>query len=167
MGISHTVNSEATKAFMHKQIDNDFEQHKYSTYECRYGADRSIDQNALFHVWALEYGCFLAKMPTKGLDQLVREGIIEGMKRAAKKRFYQEFRYSWMVFSKIMPVQKSWRNLWQAQDQNIKDFRSSKNYKTPEMFEFLTWLQATAINDGCLLESKGQFDKKQREAKGI
>jgi len=157
MGISTTINSKATLAFMHKQIDEDFEKHKYTTYETRYGRDRSITQNALLSVWALEYGCFLAKLHPKGLDKILREGIIKGTKRMAKAEFYKEFRYSWLVFDIINA----------KTGETKKDFRSSADYKVRELFEFLTWLQATAINDGCILESKGQFDKKQRESEGL
>jgi hypothetical protein len=154
MAEGFTVNSKHTLSHAIKWLTDNFEAHKYSTYSVRHGADRSIDQNALFHVWALEYGCYLAKLHPKGLEALTREAIIEQTKRAAKRRFYSEFKYQWMVIVLTDPFTGDTK----------KDFRSSKGYKTAEMFEFLTWLQATAINDGCLLESKGEFAKKQRDA---
>lgn len=153
-GEGFTVNSEVTYSFFVKYVRANFEEHKYSTYSVRHGKERSLTSNALFHVWALEYGCFLAKLPTKGLDALIREGIIEGTKRAAKRMFYKEFKYSWMTFEKFDPFT----------GQKKKDFRSSKGYKVAEMFEFLTWLQATAVMDGCILESKGEFEKRQTKA---
>ena len=155
MSEGFTVNSKHTLTCAIKWLTDNFEQHKYSTYSVRHGADRSLDQNALFHVWALEYGCFLAKIHPKGLESLTKEAIIEQTKRAAKRRFYSEFRYSWLVIKLKDPF---------TGDEK-KDFRSSRKYKTAEMFEFLTWLQATATNDGCPLESKGKFDKLQRESK--
>ena len=42
-------------------------------------------------------------------------------------------------------------------------FESSKDYKTGEMFLFLTWIQNHAAEDGCLLESRGQYQKFQRD----
>ena len=153
-GEGFTVNSKHTLQFAIKWLTDNFEEHKYSTYSARHGADRSLDQNALFHAWALEYGCHLCRVHPKGLETLQREAIIEQTKRAAKRKFYSEFRYHWMIIDLRDPFTGDTK----------KDFRSSKGYKTAEMFEFLTWIQATAANDGCALESKGEFAKRQRKA---
>jgi len=160
------VNSEASNALFHKEIDANFAKHKHTTYEWRHGTERSLDANALLHIWLLEYGCFLAGLNTKGLESKIREGIIEGVKQAAKKKFYEEFRYSWMIYYKIPPVQKSWKTFWKKKNVNPTkklEFRSSRKYKVAEMFEFMTWLQATALNDDCLLESTGEYQKRQKK----
>jgi len=59
--------------------------------------------------------------------------------------------------------------LTKLQDPETKDegdviFRSSKDYKVGEMFLFLTWLQNFAAEDGIVLESRGQYQKLQKEA---
>jgi hypothetical protein len=45
-----------------------------------------------------------------------------------------------------------------------KDYTSSKDWKTGEMYMVLTFIQLCAAQDGLILESKGEFAKNQREA---
>lgn len=144
------VNSLPSLAAFWKLINEVFSQHKYATFTWRIGADRSLDQNALFHVWLSEMVAHYCRKDRRE----VTEAELEGMKKKAKKLYYNETGNSWMV---IKPIDPKTGQLGQLQ------FRSSKKYSVGEMFLFLTWLQMTAANDGIVLESKGQFNKLQRE----
>jgi hypothetical protein len=126
-------------------------QWKYVTFTWRIGEDRSLDQNALMHVWCTEYAAFLLTKDKRA----VSKPELEGMKRWAKKCYYAEFGYPWMVFAPIHPKTK---------EEGAIQYTSSKDYKQGEMFQFLTWLQMTAANDGLVLESKGEFNKLQKMA---
>jgi hypothetical protein len=126
-------------------------EHKYITFSWRIGQDRSLDQNSLLHVWLTEMAAYYLKKDRRA----VTEEELEGMKKKAKKLYYTETGQSWLVIRPIDP---------QTGNVGLLTFRSSKRYKQGEMFQFLTWLQMTAANDGLVLESKGEFNKLQQRA---
>jgi len=147
------VNSDISKKEFFAHVDKLYNEHKYLTFAApRIGPDRSLDQNALAHVWLTEYAAHLLN---KGKKQ-VTAGELEGMKRTAKKEFYRETRHPWMVYDVVSPKTAECK----------KDFTSSAGWKRGEMYEFLCWLQAMAAHDGLVLESKGEFAKLQREKNG-
>lgn len=150
MGESFTVNSPSTLKSFHDHVDKLFGQHKYLTFTApRIGADRSIDQNSLLHVWLTELAAYLANCHRKE----VTEGMIEGLKRSVKGMFYRETGYAWMVHKVICPLTKREKT----------DYSSSKSWKQGEMFIFLNWLQVFGAKQGCILESKGEHAKLTRE----
>src|SRR5690554_3085953 len=108
-----------------------FEQWKYVTFTVRLGADRSLDQNALLHVWLTEYAAYLLKKDKRS----VTKAEVEGMKKHVKKVFWVERRESWMLFNPINPA---------TGEVMPMQFQSSSDYKVPEMFQFLSWLQMKA-----------------------
>jgi hypothetical protein len=128
-----------------------FAEHKYVTFSWRIGADRSLDQNALAHVWLTEYAAHLLNKSKKQ----VTESELEGIKKIAKRKYYAETGAEWMVLRPVDP--------WTGEE-GAPVLRSSKNYTRGEMFLFLTWLQMTAANDGLVLESLGEYAKLQRKA---
>lgn len=148
MGAQHTVNSIITRDFFHKFVDEIYEKNKYVTFSWRIGADRSLSQNSLLHVWLTEYAAFILNVDKKSIEG----AHLNGIKRRSKKQFYNETGHAWML-SEVYDF---------SNGSMSKVFASSKDYKTPEMFEFLTWLQHVALHDGCVLESKGEFNKLQR-----
>ena len=148
------INSDPTWRLTVDKLLALYEKHKYVTIDYRLGEDRSLDQNSLFHVWLTEYAAYLLRKDKRD----VLKGEVEGMKRAIKGGFYKETGRIWMIHEVINPKNP---------DQRKRDFTSSKTWKVPEMFELLTWLQATGINDGIVLESKGQFKKLQEKSHGV
>lgn len=150
MGESWVINSDtALKAFV-ANVEKLYAEHKYITYSApRIGADRSLGQNALFHVWITDFGCHLAKCHFSQFS----DSMLEGTKRSVKGFFYREHPYEWMIHEVKCPITK----------RSKKDYTSSKKWKQGEMFLVLTWLQNFAANYGCVLESKGEFAKLQRE----
>lgn len=145
------VNSVVALAACIQWITRMFKEHKFVTFVMRIGADRSLDQNALFHVWLTEY---VAHLLNKSKKQ-VTEGELEGIKRTAKRRYYADTGFSWLLVIPIDP--------WTGEE-GRPILRSSKEYKRGEMYLFLSWLQNTAANDGLVLESRGEYAKLQREA---
>lgn len=149
-GETWTINSEATKKAFIANLDKLFNEHKYLTYPApRIGADRSLGQNALLHVWLTDFGCHLAKCHFTQFT----DGMMEGIKKTMKGAFYREYPYEWMIHEVVCPLSK----------RRKKDYTSSSKWKQGEMFLFLTWLQNFAATKGCVLESKGEFAKLQRE----
>lgn len=154
MGERFTVNSKFSLEQACHWLAENFDKKKYSTYSVKHGEARSLDQNALFHVWALEYACYLAKINKDTIDKVLRERFMEGMKDKLKREFYKESGRTWLVVDKIDPETGEVRRGW----------RSSANYLHDEMFEFMTWIQSKAIDDGIILESKGEYKKMQEES---
>ncbi len=127
-----------------------WQEHKYLTFAMRIGKDRSLDQNALLHVWLTLYAAHLLHTDRRH----VSEPVLEGIKSKAKRKYYADTGAEWMLIAPVDP--------WTGTEEK-RVLRSTANYKTGEMFLFLTWLQNTAANDGLVLESKGQYAKLQRE----
>ena len=153
MGESWTVNSEHSKKAYIAQVERDFAEHKYLTYSPpRIGVDRSIDQNSLLHFWLTEFAAFLTPCHKKE----VTPGMLEGMKKSIKGLFYRENPYEWMLHKVVCPLTK----------REKVDYTSSASWKQGEMFVVLTWLQNFAATQGCVLESKGEFNKLQRKSNG-
>jgi len=145
-----TVNSEHSYKSFVVHVKQLFEKKKYLTFSApRIGPDRSIDQNALFHVWLTEYAAHLL-----GVDKRnVFPGHVEGIKRTVKGGYYRETHYDWLVHEVRCP--KTGRSKI--------DYTSSAKYGKTNMYYFLCWLQGMAANDGLVLESKGEHAKIHRE----
>lgn len=144
------INSEPALLAAIGKIRMLFTEYKYVTLVPRIGEDRSLDQNALFHVWATEYAAHLISKDRRQ----VTKGELEGMKRIAKKSYYNETGLPHMVHCVVNPFNP---------EQTKLDYTSSKDWKHGEMFAFLTWLQIKAAGDGLVLESKGEFNKLQKQ----
>jgi hypothetical protein len=127
-----------------------FKVHKYITFTWRFGPDRSLEQNGLLHVWLTQYAAHLAGIDRKS----VSKGMVEFLKRRAKKDYYAQTGAEWMLDRMVDP---------KSGEQGTLFYKSSADYLQGEMFLFLTWLQMTAANDGLLLESLGEYAKLQRK----
>jgi len=148
------VNSDHTEAAFIANLRKLRAEHGYITFGApRIGQDRSIDQGALFHVWAREYAAFLLKKSTKE----VLAGELEGMKRVIKGRFNAQSDNNFMVHDLVNPETLESR----------KEYTSSKSWKRGEAYMVLTWLQLHAASDGLVLEAKGQFEKLKRIEEGV
>lgn len=155
MGEAWKVDSIQTRDAYIEQVKRWWDEHKYVTFpKPRFGVDRSLDQNALFHVFCTEWIAFkLGKHP-----KMVEKFELAGMKRTVKKMYliaYPESK-SWMIHE-IMDYTTGLKK---------KDYTSSKDWKRGEMYQVLTFMQNESANQGCILESKGEFAKNQREANG-
>lgn len=127
----------------------------YITFTWRIGADRSLDQNALFHVWLAEWAAHIAKLPRKE----VPKQMVEFMKRKVKQRYYRETGYAWMLDKLVDP---------KTGEETGIHYASSFDYKVGEMYCLLCWMQMTAAEEnGLVLESRGEFAKRQREHEGV
>jgi hypothetical protein len=156
MEISETtfiVNSEISCAGFAKWATQKWRDHKYLTFTFRVGEERSLDQNALLHLWLTLYAAHLAKIDRK----VVSEEMLEFMKQKAKYLYYTQTAADWMIRKMVNPKSGAEGKVY---------YRSSADYKVGEMFQFLTWLQNTAANDGLLLESRGQYQKLQKQHNG-
>lgn len=150
MGESFVVNSDNSYKAFCAHVKALYDEHKYVTYGApRIGADRSLTQNGLFHVWLGDFACHLAQCHFSELT----DGMIDGIKKSVKGLFYREYPYEWMIHIIKCPLTGNEK----------KDYTSSARWKHGEMFLVLTWLQHFAATKGCVLESKGDFAKRQRE----
>lgn len=153
MAESWVINSETSLKAFATHVTNLYLEHKYITYSTpRIGADRSLGQNAIFHIWLSDFACHLAKCHYTQLT----DGMIDGIKKTVKGLFYKEYPYEWMVHEVICPLTK----------RKKIDYTSSAKWKQGEMFLVLTFLQHFAATQGCVLESKGEYQKLQRQQNG-
>lgn len=149
-GEAWTVNSKETLKMYCDNVVKQFELHRYLTFPApRIGIDRSLDQNALFHVWLTEFCAHLVNCNKKQ----VTKQMIEGAKRTIKKGYWTETQESFMIHVIYCPITQ----------QSKKDFTSSSDWKTGEMFNVLNWFQLFAATRGCILESKGEHSRLTRE----
>lgn len=149
MGEAWTVNDDRKLTAYVEHVRKMYCDHKYLTFPApRIGADRSLDQNALLHVWATEFCCHLARCHK---DQ-VTKGMLEGAKRTLKGLFYKTYAYAWMLHEVRCVIT----------GQTKIDYTSSSDWKTGEMYAFLDWFQNFAATKRCVLESKGEFAKLKR-----
>ena len=150
MGEVWVLKNETSKKAFIANVEKMFDEYGHLTYDApRIGADRSLGQNAIFHMWLGEFACHLAKCHYTQLT----DGMIDGIKKTVKGLFYREYPYEWMVHKVICPLTKREKT----------DYTSSAKWKQGEFFLVLTWLQNFAASQGCVLESKGEFSKLQRE----
>ena len=146
-----TVNSAHSRAAYFAIVDQMIEQHKYLTFaKPRIGPDRSLDQNALFHLWATQCWFHYQSLPVGKITP--RE--LESMKRSLKKLAYGANGWPWLIHQVVDVFDNN---------RSKKEYTSSADWSRGEMFDFLTWMQMTAANTGLILESKGEFAKNQRE----
>ena len=150
MSQAWTTNSASTLKAYIANVHALFDEHKYLTFPApRIGADRSMGQNALFHVFLTEYVAHILRKDKRD----VTKGELEGMKRATKGRYYTYSHDGFMIHTITDPISK----------RSKRDYTSSSDWKRGEMFAVLEWLQLQAANDGLIVESRGEFNKLQRD----
>mgnify|MGYP005827645679 CR=1 FL=1 len=150
------VNSEPSLNAYIAWVKQAYEKHKYLTFsKPRIGPDRSLDQNALFHVWCTQLAAHYLNKAQKG----VTKGELEGMKRTVKRECYQDNviegrldEWRFLIHTVINPKNPK---------ETKADFTSSSSWKRMEMCNVLTWLQAKVAFAGVVLESKGELKKLQ------
>lgn len=150
-GEFHIVNSERTWDFYVKRARWFFDTYHYVTFSApRIGPLRSLDQNALLHVWSREIAAHALKKEIKAVEI----GEHDGCKRSLKRKFWIETRHAWLIYTIVDPLT----------GETKKDLSSSSQWTHNNMFEFLTWLQAYAATElGLTLESKGEFLRRQQD----
>lgn len=152
MGEAWTINSETSKRAFLVDFEAKYQEHKYLTYDApRIGADRSLGQNALFHVFCTEWIAFKLKKHVSA----VSAAELQGMKRTAKKMFYVAHPAEKWIVHRITDYTTGETKL---------DYTSSKSWKHGEMYMALEFMQLIAADQGLILESRGVFLKLQREA---
>ena len=149
MSNHHTINSDHSETAFFAHVRALRAEHGYITFSAaRIGKDRSLDQNALFHVWCTDYAAHLLNKTKKD----VTKGELNGMKRIVKKKFNAAVSNNFMVGIITDPFTGDTK----------KDYTSSSDWKSGEAFIVMEWLQLHAANDGLILESLGQYDKLKR-----
>ena len=152
-GEAWVINSESSKKAFIANLEKIYAEHPYITYAApRIGADRSLGQSALMHVWCSEWIAHKLGKHYKSVES----NELAGMKRTVKKLYYiSNPDAHWMIHTITDYSTGATR----------KDYTSSADWTTGEMFSVLEFMQNTAANDGVVLESKGKFAKLQREQK--
>lgn len=146
------VNSDLSMRAFCVFAENVFREKKFITFSWRIGEKRSVDQNALFHLWLTELACHFAKCGKKE----VSAGMLEGLKRTVKGLYYREHPDVWMIHDIKCPLS----------GRSKKGFTSSASWKRGEMFMVLSWLQMFAAENGCVLEARGEYKILQESSNG-
>lgn len=149
MGEAYTVNSDISETAFFAYVRELRAEHKYLTFRWRIGPDRSLDQNALMHCWTRE---FVAHIVSCHIKEVCPEQI-EMVKRELKGWCYRDTGESYLVYTMKSPLTGIERT----------GTTSSTAWSRGEMFHFLSWFQAFAAQRGLVLESRGEYQKLQRE----
>jgi hypothetical protein len=104
---------------------------------------RSLDQNALLHVWCTDYVKHLLRVEKPTAAQR------EAMKITLKRACYAETGWSWLI--------ESVTDLFTGEVSTR--LASSASYDVGEMHSFLDWIQRRAADDGLILQSMGEFQE--------
>ena len=114
---------------------------------------RSLDQNALFHVWCEQYASHLTKQDLNTLNYEHRNKLIDEMKISAKRKYYAQ------TGNKYVLEQK--KDLFTGKEHTFA--KSTRDYDKSEMNHYMEWLQNIAAEDGLILESKGEYESMKLE----
>lgn len=106
---------------------------------------RSLDQNALFHVWCWEYGVHITN--AGHLTGKAKDKLIDCTKKSIKAKAYNEFGWEFLL-TRI-------KNIFTGEI--TTEYRSTAEYESGQMYQFMEYVQNIAAQDGLILESKGQF----------
>ena len=136
-----------------KNVRDLYSKHKKLTYDKpELGFNRSLSQNALFHMWIRDYAGHLLNKRS----HLVSEGELEGLKRHAKLMYYRECCENWILHKIINP----------KTGESKIDVKSTSQFNKGEMFKFMEYIQKMAAIDGLILESRGEYEALQKEQHG-
>lgn len=150
-GNQWTVNSDQTLNFYIEQVKKWYGEHKFVTFPApRFGKSRSLDQNALFHVWLTEYIAYKLGKHARA----VTRAELAGIKRTVKKLAYVHLREDFLIQT-ITDY---------STGEKKKDYTSSSDWKRGEMYQVLEFMQNLTAEDGLILESKGEFKRLQDES---
>ena len=109
----------------------------------RYTSPRSMDQNALFWVWAGEFARFL-------LDkQKITVAEKEDMAYTLQRRCYADTGWDWLITQRTDLMGGGSRT----------DRRSTTKFAKGEMMVFLDWVQMQAADRGLILEARGEYQE--------
>lgn len=107
----------------------------------RYTDPRSLDQNALLHVWSGEYARHLLN------KSKVSEVEKEAMRITLQRHCYAEESWPWLI--------EDTKDLFTGEVK--KQRRSTTKFHKGEMTQYLDWIQRRAANDGLILEARGEY----------
>jgi len=139
----YKCDSVLTKEAYKAQVDRWFDEYHYITFPPpRFGVDRSIDQNSLFHMWLTDIAAFLTPCHKKQVTKEMREGT----KRTIKGMYHQYSQAPWMICVIHCSITKRQKN----------DYTSSADWKRGEIFLVLNFMQMWAATIGLILESRGE-----------
>lgn len=144
MGKQWIVNSERTRDLFIDEVIRRFDEDKYTIYEYKDGTNRTLSQNALFHIWLTEYAAHICKIDKKD----VCKDILNAIKKKVKQTFYQETGQAFIVKQNVYP--------WAPEKLVLT---SSAKWASGEMHMVMDWLQAKAAEKGLILESKGEYQQ--------
>ena len=101
---------------------------------------RGLPQNALMHTWLREAAEYAFKKECSDTE-------LESMKRFTKMRCYSDTKQPFLVQTLINPETKA----------SKIDVTSSTKWTKGEMSYYLDWMQDFFINQGLMLEAKGEY----------
>ena len=118
----------------------------------KYTEPRTLSQNALYQAWAREYA---AKMLSKKPED-VTEVEHEAMKYTLQRHCYAELKRDYLI--------TTLKDFFTGQEKPGR--ASTAGFSTAEMFEYMSWIQARAADDGLILEAKGEFAELKEKQNG-
>lgn len=118
----------------------------YIEFSWKIGPRSSMPQKALMHIWLRQWVAHL----TKQKERDVTQKQVDGMKHWVKKNFYLQTGADFMIDMEPNPYDLR---------ESRRTFSSIADWTPAQCNEVMTWMQATAANNGCILESMGEFQE--------
>ncbi|HEX7762567.1 MAG TPA: hypothetical protein VF433_03015 [Cellvibrio sp.] len=130
-----------------------WDKEKYVEFGWKIGPRSSMPQKALIHIWFRTWVAHL----TRQRERDVTQKQINGMKHWVKKHYYLQTGADFMIDHEPDPYDPR---------QLRKTFSSIADWSPAECADVMTWMQATAANNGLILESMGEFQRLKQQQNG-
>lgn len=116
--------------------------------EIKGAAVRSLDQNALFHVWCRDVAAYFYNIPAKKVDGDIE---LEAIKISLKRQCYNETGWSFILVTKVDALT----------GEEAEVLQTTRKYGKGEMFDFMNWVQVYVSNEprfgNMILKSTGEY----------
>lgn len=157
MSDTHIVNSHHTLREFVRMVIALWDEAKYLRIEIKVGPIRKLSQNALYHIWSRQYAAHvLGIKPNKAGKYKVTKAQHEAMKYTLQRHCYVATAWDFLVISHPDML---------TGDIGKPERRSSADFLTGEMYQYMEWIQARAADEGLILESLGEYKTlKEQEA---
>ena len=127
----------------HRFLKAEYRNGKYIYVSYKTAKQRSLDQNALFHVWCREFSAHHASCKLRD----VTEDMMTDTKYTFKKLYYQHTGNPELI--------KKNEDIFTGEKKSVP--QSTKIYSVGTMFDFMEFVQNLASTKDLMLESSGQY----------
>ncbi len=127
----------------HKFLKEEYKNGKYIYVSYKTAKQRSLSQNALFHVWCREFSAHHSRCKLSEVTQ----PMFDSTKFTFKKLFYQHTGNPELIKKNV--------DIFTGEEKSLPE--STEKYSVGTMYDFMEFVQNLASTKNLMLESKGQY----------